>query len=105
LGGSFGQDLNSIEAGWQVREKEKPTSWKVLLNAALQFPFLFFIFFHGLNNFSSARVNNFSLVCCNNDMRTADERAIKWVGARIDSASTQMFSFMSCTRLLAICGV
>ena len=26
LGGSFGQDLNSIEAGWQVREKGKPTS-------------------------------------------------------------------------------
>lgn len=39
LGGSFGQDLNSIEAGWQVR-KEAYSSIQCKL------PFLFIFFFH-----------------------------------------------------------
>lgn len=58
LGGSFGQDLNSIEAGWQVRaetyymrwgRKPPSSSQKVPLNVVLQLPILFFSSFHAFN--------------------------------------------------------
>uniref|UniRef100_A0A804QFL5 Neprosin PEP catalytic domain-containing protein n=1 Tax=Zea mays TaxID=4577 RepID=A0A804QFL5_MAIZE len=74
LGGSFGQDLNSIEAGWQVR-KEGGEGYSSI---QCKLPFLF-IFFHACsNNFSSACASIIPLLspvlcaCCNNDTRAAD---------------------------------